>query len=128
MKKEWFRRGGLIDYERLDRRARVLLILAFAILQPFVLLPVCVIILFLISIFIPILIPGINPLTFMLLTHEARVMTVNVMAVFVLLSAFCLTSLPIAYAMRMPVIAVVFFAVFSVPFTFLLFWISAVIF
>lgn len=122
MKKEWFRRGGLIDYERLDTRAKILLILAFAILQRVVLLPVGAFLSFLFVTIVLSLVPGINPLTFMLLTHEAKVIVVNVFAGFFVFSTFCGGSLPIAYLMRIPVVIILLFAVLYVPGLILTLW------
>ena len=112
MKKEWFRRGGLIDYERLDTRARVLLILAFAILQPFVLAPVgaFLVTLFATLIFIPFV--GVIPPTFM---EETPLIVGYSLTIFAALSGFCAVSWPIAWLAKLPGMAILFLAVLSVP-------------
>ena len=112
MKKEWFRRGGLIDYERLDTRARVLLILAFAILQPFVLFPVGAffVTIFATLVFFPFV--GVISLAFM---EEKPQIVGYLLILFAALSGFCAVSWPIAWLARLPGKAILFLAVLSVP-------------
>ena len=111
MKKEWFRRGVLIDYERLDTRARVLLILAFAILQPFVLYPVGLFLLFWFLALVIIPFVGIIPPTFM---EETPLIVGYSLMIFIALSGFCAVSWPIAWLARLPGKAILFLAVLSV--------------
>ena len=112
MKKEWFRRGGLIDYERLDRRARVLLILAFAILQPFVILPVGLFLVFWFIALVIIPFVGIIPPSSM---EETPLIVGYSLTIFIALSGFCAVSWPLAWLAKIPGKAILFLAVLSVP-------------
>ncbi len=112
MKKDWFRRGGLIDFERLDPRAKILLIFAFAILQQFVLFPVG---LFLVFSFLGlVIIPfvGIIPPTFM---DETPLIVGYSLMIFIALSGFCAVSWPIAWLAKLPGKAILLLAFMSVP-------------
>ena len=112
MKKEWFRRGGLIDYERLDTRARVLLILAVPILQPFVIPPVGLFLVFWFIALVIIPFVGIIPPTFM---EETPLIVGYSLMIFIALSGFCAVSWPVAWLAKMPGKAILFLAVLSVP-------------
>ncbi len=111
MKKDWFRRGGLIDFERLDTRAKILLILAFAILQPFVVYPVGLFLVF--SFLALVIIPfvGIIPPTFM---EETPLIVGYSLTIFAALSGFCAVSWPIAWLAKLPGKVILLLAVLSV--------------